>query len=89
MDADDVKRVVAEDATKSTQVCLSRCIASKWEISFVQTWKQTLRNHSRRYSRIVKINEWFASVQGDVDFVVPAFWAEAAKIIEGGAPTKK
>ena len=74
---------VLEQATAVRQ----RCLATRWENSFVAAWTSTKNNASKRYTRIEKIMTMWSKDDGKVDDLVPCFFSSAQKVMQDGEPT--
>lgn len=88
----DDPQVVAAFAQKAVDsACKIRlqCVATRWEIHFIAIWKSTLRNQSKRVSRISKLNDWLSQQKGDIEYIVPAFFKAAQEAILAGEDKKK
>jgi hypothetical protein len=55
----------------------------------VQAYKQTAKNHAKRFNRVTKVVELFQKDNGSVKELVPCLWSKAQEILKDPpAPTQ-
>ncbi len=85
---DQLIKNITEKPDKQADLVLKGCVAVKWENSFVQAFKQTVKNHDKRYSRVMRLQETFLTECGEVSGVNDMLWQRSSAIIADGPKDK-